>query len=56
MKAQQWVAAEQERLLRASDGSDPLPPEQFWDEFGSKIWSTLSRAEFVDLTTKGLNN
>jgi predicted CopG family antitoxin len=54
MKAQQWVAAEQERLSRASHDDDPLPPEQFWDEFGSKIWSTLSRAEFVNLTTEGL--
>lgn len=45
MRAQAWVAAEQERLSRHAE----LDPTEFWEEVGADIWSpTLTRAAFVD--------
>ena len=50
MKAQAWIAAEQERLSRG-----PENIEQFWETRGKQIWgSTLTKREFTDLTTDGL--
>ena len=56
MKAQQWVAAEQRRLKPAQRGQQPLDPATFWDEFGSNVWASLSKAEFVNLTADGFAN
>ena len=50
MKAQAWIAAEQERLSRG-----PEDPRVFWQTRGSSIWgNTLTEREFVNLTTDGL--
>lgn len=50
MKAQAWIAAEQERLSRG-----PENIERFWETRGKQIWgSTLTKREFTDLTTDGL--
>lgn len=48
MKAQQWVAAEQDRLSR----TDPaLPPEEYWEEFGKRFYgSGITKQQFVNLT------
>ena len=50
MKAQAWIAAEQERISRG-----PEDPRVFWQTRGSSIWgNTLTEREFVNLTTDGL--
>jgi len=56
MKAQQWVAAEQRRLKPAQRGQQPLDPATFWDEFGSNVWASLSKPEYVNLTVDGFQN
>lgn len=46
VKAQAWVAAEQERLARDFDD-----PRQFWRAFGDRVWgNNLTEDEFVGLT------
>jgi hypothetical protein len=50
-KAQKWIAAEQDRRTRTDP---PLPPEEYWAEFGRQFYGqSLTRDQFVNLTING---